>query len=298
MPQEEPDPGFWDRIVQKITMLHANPDDNEENTAVSISVPADAAIQQLGISSDDTELQDKRNYFKRMAARCKEKFDEDSHNTQATQEPSLVVDQQDEESQDSESSQHHHHRHLHHYIQALHRHFHPHESNPHRTLERQHSAFVPKVDPKEMEAAHRILYCHKHRSPDDEDDDRKLFGSWWGWHKRSRADKELEKQLDSEWEKVDLPKSGEEKQKSLEERNGDLQAGLFSATEFKWTWWKRKPLNAEESAGQGRGTHSRKTIAKRHQAIASAGKRFGASCLCMLIGVLSCPQILITHAFC
>lgn len=273
VPQEEPDPGFWDRIVQRITLMHALPDDSEENTAVSISVPADAAIQQLGIPNDDAELQDKRNYFKRMAARCKERFDEDSHSTQATQQPPLDVDQKDEESRDSESNQHHHHhhRHLHRYFQALHRHFHPHESDPHRALERQHAPFVPKVDPKEMEAAHRILYCHKQRTPDDEDDDRRLFGSWWGWHKRSRADKELEKQLDSEWERIDLPKSEEEKQKSLEERNGDLQAGLFSGTEFKGTWWKRKPSNAEKPIGQDEGKHGRKAITKRHQAIASAG---------------------------
>ncbi|KAF9988135.1 hypothetical protein BGZ65_011848 [Modicella reniformis] len=271
--QEEPDPSFWDKVVQRITILHAHPDDNDdENEAVSISVPADAAIQQLGISSDDKELQNKRNYFKRMASRCKEKFDED--NTQAAEQFSfsLNVEKDEDESQDSANNPHlhRHHRHLHHYFQALHRHFHPHESDLHRSQVRQHAHFVPKVDPKEMEAAHRILYHRGQETPADSEDDRKLFGSWWGWHKKSRVDKELEKQLDSEWEKIDLSKSNEDKRKSLGERNGALPVGSFSAAESKGTWWKRKSFDAEALVQQDKGAHGRKAITKRHQAIASA----------------------------
>ncbi|KAI8351118.1 hypothetical protein B0O80DRAFT_122957 [Mortierella sp. GBAus27b] len=96
-----------------------------------------------------------------------------------------------------------------------------------------------------------------------EEEDRKLFGSWWGWRKRSKAEKELDKQLDNEWEKIDL-KSSEDKQKSLEERNGDLRAGLF---ESKRMWWKR---GSDSEAPEQQINTDRKAITKRHQAIASA----------------------------
>ncbi|KAF9354648.1 hypothetical protein BGX34_010888 [Mortierella sp. NVP85] len=268
--EEEEEPGFWDKFVQRITKSNAQPDASEESSSVSISVPADAAIEQLGISSDDDELQAKRNYFKRMAARCKEKFDEDNKKTEAVPPlpPSLPppADPLEKESHGTEGSSEHHRgtRHLHRYLEALHRHFHHHhDSDPQETQEKSHAPFVPKVDPKEMEAAHRRLYhCGRESTEESKAEGRKLFGSWWGWHKRTHEEKELDKQIESEWEKVDFPKSSEEKQQSMLEKNGGTTTGLFGSS--NWTWWKRN------SSTESLTRKERKAITKRHQAIASA----------------------------
>ncbi|KAI8602161.1 hypothetical protein EDD21DRAFT_85769 [Dissophora ornata] len=220
LPHQEPDPGFWDRIVMRISHIHTQATTEEEEEAVSINVPADAALDQLGIQSSDGDLQDKKDYFKRMAARCKEKFDEDS--AQSVKGALLPIEDEDD-TQDSVSSRsHHRHRHLRHYIEALHRHLHVHGTE---NQNQRHAQFVPKIDPKEAKASHRIVYHHRRERPDedDEEEDRKLFGPWWGWRaKRSRAEKLMEKELDSEWEKIDLPKSSEEKRRSFDERNGAL----------------------------------------------------------------------------
>ena len=281
--EEEEEPGFWDKFVQRITKSNAQPDASE-SSPVSISVPADAAIEQLGISSDDDELQAKRNYFKRMAARCKEKFDEDNKKTEAVPPlppsssppppPPPAADQLEKESHESEGGSEHHRgtRHLHRYLEALHRHFHHHhESDPQEeTQEKSHAPFVPKVDPKEMEAAHRRLYhCGRESTEESKAEGRKLFGPWWGWHKRTHEEKELDKQIENEWEKVDFPRSSEEKQQSMLEKNGGTTTGLFGSSD--WTWWKRN------SSTESLTRKERKAITKRHQAIASAGKWGGFS---------------------
>ncbi|KAI7822041.1 hypothetical protein BC939DRAFT_196345 [Gamsiella multidivaricata] len=244
-------------------------------------MPAEAALQQLGIQADDSELQDKKNYFKRMAVRCKEKFDADGK--QSTDGSlSFYSEEEGSDTQSTKSSSHrYHHRHPHlhmrHYLQALHCHFHPQTLDETPLQDSEQAQFVPKVDPKETKAAHRAIYHHGqanvNNSDDDDEEDRKLFGSWWGCHsKRSRTEKLLDKQLDNEWEKIDLPKSAEEKRKSLGERNGGLPGNTFSDVDPKRPWWKQGTQNAEIVVARGQSAHTqdRKVAAKRHQAIAAA----------------------------
>ncbi|KAF8939934.1 hypothetical protein BGZ58_008320 [Dissophora ornata] len=269
LPHQEPDPGFWDRIVMRISHIHTQATTEEEEEAVSINVPADAALDQLGIQSSDGDLQDKKDYFKRMAARCKEKFDEDS--AQSVKGALLPIEDEDD-TQDSVSSRsHHRHRHLRHYIEALHRHLHVHGTE---NQNQRHAQFVPKIDPKEAKASHRIVYHHRRERPDedDEEEDRKLFGPWWGWRaKRSRAEKLMEKELDSEWEKIDLPKSSEEKRRSFDERNGALPVGSPSVIDLSKGWWKQPLGNVSTLTLPDKNeTRHGQTSTNRFQAIAAA----------------------------
>ncbi|KAG0215417.1 hypothetical protein BGX28_010122 [Mortierella sp. GBA30] len=249
LPQDqEPDPSFWEKIVLRITSIHSRSEEEEsqeeDEEAVPISVPADAALKHLGVADHDEHLQEKRKYFQRMAARCKEKFDEDSDETLEKFTDTASSDELEEEIR-----------------------------------------LEPKVDPKEMKAAHRILYHgdqgsigeHGHGNENDEED-RKLFGSWWGCRpRRSKAERLLESQLDSEWEKVDLPTSKEDKRRSLGEQNGGLPLDTTASSTFNGAnrrsfWWKHKPLDIDNLAPIERGStkQDRKATTRRLQALAAA----------------------------
>ncbi|KAF9094261.1 hypothetical protein BGX27_001500 [Mortierella sp. AM989] len=266
LPQDEPDPSFWDKIVQRITSLHSHTEDEEEQESVSINVPAEAALRQLGVQGDDGEAQAKKDYFKRMASRCKEKFDQDRE---------LPVSEISSLNKDGDSNNTRHHRHLHHYFHALHRHLHPHHDEAQYAIqEKQHNHLMPKVDPKEMKAAHSIIYHKgKEATDDDDEEDKKLFGSWWGCHSRQSKDgKQFESQLSSEWEIIDLPKSKKEKRQSHGEQNGVSISDTLSTPDSKITWWKRQSLDLKglPLADKNEQSHDRKAAAKRHQAIAAA----------------------------
>ncbi|KAF9953462.1 hypothetical protein BGZ72_005381 [Mortierella alpina] len=287
LPQDqEPDSSFWDRIVLKITSFHtlsSSESDNDENEedAVSISVPADAALKQLGVADNDRELQEKRNYFKRMAARCKEKFDEDNETLESSSSSIESASIDDEESQNPEASDlRHHHRHsrpLRQYLHALHSHLH--RSRTEHGEAQVQSRLEPKVDPKEMKAAHRLLYPDTDKESDDsdeEDADRKLFGSWWGCRpRRSKAEALLEQQLDSDWEKIDFPTSKEDKRKSLGEQNGAVPVDLTAnstVNSAKRSWWKHRQPDTDVVVPVSKETlkQDRKATTKKLQAIAAA----------------------------
>ncbi|KAF9349368.1 hypothetical protein BGX26_012309 [Mortierella sp. AD094] len=275
LPQDEPDPSFWDKIVQRITALHSHTEEEEEQDAVSISVPAEAALRQLGVQADDGEIQAKKDYFERMAARCKEKFDQDR---ELPIQGTLTSLDNDEILGSDNSSQHHHHQHhhhLHHYLHVLHRHIHPHHETAQLDVQdKQNSHMMPKVDPKEMKAAHSIIYHSGKESMDDNDEeDRKLFGSWWGCHaKRSKDEKQLLSRQESEWEIIDLPTSKKEKRKSHGEQNGASTSDTLATTGNKMNWWKQKSLDAKGLTlpTKNEQAHDRKAATKRHQAIAAA----------------------------
>ncbi|KAF9279026.1 hypothetical protein BGZ68_008165 [Mortierella alpina] len=288
LPQDqEPDSNFWDRIVLKITSFHSQSssesenDENNEEDAVSISVPADAALHQLGVAENDSELQEKRNYFKRMAARCKEKFDEDNETLESSNSIDSRSIDDDEGSSDQEASelrrQHRHSYHLRQYLHALHSHLH--RSRTEHGEAQLQSRLEPKVDPKEMKAAHRLLYPNTEKESDDgeEDDaDRKLFGSWWGCRpRRSKAEALLEQQLDSDWEKIDFPTSKEDKRKSLGEQNGAVPIDSTANSTFnstKRSWWKHRQPDTDVVVPVNKDTlkQDRKATTKRLQAIAAA----------------------------
>ncbi|KAF9992944.1 hypothetical protein BGZ79_002466 [Entomortierella chlamydospora] len=273
LPQDEPDPSFWDKIVQRIAALHSHTEEEEEQDAVSISVPAEAALRQLGVQADDSEIQAKKDYFERMAVRCKEKFDQDR---ELPIQGTLTSLDNDEIPSSSDSSQHRHHHQLHHYFRALHHHFHPHHEAAQDGVQgRQNSHMIPKVDPKEMKAAHSIIYHSGKESVDDNDEeDRKLFGPWWGCHsKRSKDEKQLLSRQESEWEIINLPTSKKEKRKSLGEQNGSSTLDTLTTTGNKTNWWKQKPFDSKglmTLPAKNEQTHDRKATTKRHQAIAAA----------------------------
>ncbi|KAF9572748.1 hypothetical protein EC968_009476 [Mortierella alpina] len=289
LPQDqEPDSSFWDRIVLKITSFHTTSssesenDENHEEDAVSISVPADAALKQLGIAENDGELQEKRNYFKRMAARCKEKFDEDSETLESSSSSSIeVASVAVEGSPDQEASelrrQHRHSHHLRQYLHALHNHLHRNRTEDGDT--QMPNRLEPKVDPKEMKAAHRLLYPKTDQESDDgddEDEDRKLFGSWWGCRpRRSRAEALLEQQLDSDWEKIEFPTSKEDKRRSLGEQNGAVPIDWTTSSTVdgsKRSWWKHRQPETDVVVPVSKDAlkQDRKATTKRLQAIAAA----------------------------
>ncbi|KAF8978357.1 hypothetical protein BGZ46_006569 [Entomortierella lignicola] len=271
LPQDEPDPSFWDRIVQRITSLHSHSaDDEQDEEAVSISVPAEEALRQLGVEADDRDIQAKKYYFERMAARCKEKFEQDKdlpiHGT--------LVSLDSEEGLDNSDNSRHRHNHLHEYFHALRRHLHHHNDSTH-IQGKQHNCLMPKVDPKEMKAAHSIIYYPGKGSTDDNDDeeDRKLFGSWWGCHsRRSQDERQIVSRQESEWEIIDLPKSKKEKRQSFGEQNGAVSE-TFQRTENRKDWWKPKSLDVKGITATSKKNgqhHDRNAATKRHQAIAAA----------------------------
>ncbi|KAG0254647.1 hypothetical protein BG011_005617 [Mortierella polycephala] len=249
-----------------------------------------------------------------MATRCMEKFEQDSNDSESILSlPRIDVDGDD-------SSQYHLHRrdhpHLERYLHALRRHFgHPDtERKVDETFpDRSHLLLLePKVDPKEMKDAHRFIYRHKHKqeqetiSADDsssiaedkeEEEGRKLFGSWWGCRTRPRLPSEQESHSGSaldeeEWEKVELPTNKEKKRRSLLEQNGAIpldpssaaaaaaavaaaistgsRPGSGSTNKGKNWWFKPHENDAMVAALTDRSRDDRKAITKRRQAIAAA----------------------------
>ncbi|KAF9917215.1 hypothetical protein BX616_001646 [Lobosporangium transversale] len=289
------DHSIWDKIIQRITATHNHTTNEEANqNIVSIDVPAEAALRRLGVQEEDSELQNKKNYFKRMAVRCKEKFEEDGSNISKHAQlkggimdftaSTISVAQSDNENEDEDSngsqpshdpnhSEHHHRHQLRQYLHALHLHFLPYHVGQRQEQEREQNQtqFVPKVDLKGMKAAHQIIYNTKedHREISSDSEGRTLFGLWWDWcPKRSKAEKQIEEDLDSEWEIIDVPKNKKEKIQSLCKQDGVVSAHVNDQK----TWWKHKSLDTDALIMHSKSGYpnDRKAAAKRRQAIAAA----------------------------
>ncbi|KAG0321318.1 hypothetical protein BGZ99_003967 [Dissophora globulifera] len=229
---QKPDESFWDKL------LHKNHDSKEsheeEEEAVSISVPADAALKHLGVQGDDTDLLEKQNYFKKMAARVKEKFDEDD-------------DDDSDADSDNESKA-------------------PPKTEQEKVDRKQRKKLTPKVDPKEMKEAHRAIYGSSATDAHDDDEaDKKKFGSWWGCHpRRSRAERKLAKQQEAE----------REQQRVLAElaakRKAEQEAADAAAKAAKRKWWKLKAPKTAEQKAKEKEKKEHKSSSRKHQAIAAA----------------------------
>ncbi|KAG0234169.1 hypothetical protein BGW41_001221 [Actinomortierella wolfii] len=236
--EQKPDPSFWDRLFHSSEKKKAG-EDSDDDDGVSINVPANAALQQLGVEGNDQHLEEKKNYFKRMAQRVKEKFDNDD-------------DDDDDDSDDNDSDL-------------------DEQAKEGKTAEqiaeekKRRRKLAPKVDPKEMQQAHKVLYKNKNvdDSDSDEEEDKKMFGHWWGCRpRRSKADKQAAKEglLDGEeWEKVKKPSSKHDKEESAKEENGDGRA-----------WWQFGMGKTREEREKERAQKERKATAKRRQALAAA----------------------------
>ncbi|KAF9132803.1 hypothetical protein BGW39_011287 [Mortierella sp. 14UC] len=278
---QEPDPSFWDKIVLKITSLHSSSQDStdghDDEDEVSITVPTDAALKQLGVHDDDHERQEKSNYFKRMSARCKEKFEEDRRTagsgslTPSSASSTTSVDKQSPPEQQEQEYHHHSIRHL----------FPSHWSHRHR--EKQQSTLPSRVDPKEMKAAHAAIYPQSQESNDeDEREGHRLFGAWWGCHD-NRSVSSLDKDIEDDWEKIYLPSHKDEKRRSMGEQNGKLPVILWpetsaTATGARRKWWKHKSsassfvvaTSATPAESPASRKQDQKAKLKKHQAIAQA----------------------------
>ncbi|KAF9920219.1 glucose repression mediator protein [Linnemannia zychae] len=262
---QEPDPSFWDKIVLKITSLHSSNQESNEDEEVSITVPTDAALQQLGVQDDDHERQEKSNYFKRMSARCKEKFEEDRQRpagSGALMSPSALSVHQ-------ESSDQHHHHSLRHLLPSYWVHHH---------RDKHSSSLSPKIDPKEMKAAHAAIYPQSQESNDeDEREGHRLFGAWWGCHD-NRSASSLDKDIEDDWEKINLPTHKDEKRRSMGEQNGALpiiyQEETGTPFNSKRKWWKHKSsmssLDIPQASPSTLRKEDQKAKLKKHQAIAQA----------------------------
>jgi hypothetical protein len=274
---QEPDPSFWDKLVLKITSLHSSNPDNDDSQnddeAVSISVPSDAALKQLGVHDDDYERQEKSNYFKRMSARCKEKFEEDNRHSAGSGALTPSTSSTSVDQENSDQNEHEHHRHsLRHLLPSR---------WTHRHREKQGS-ISPRVDPKEMKAAHAAIYHQSQESNDeDEREGHRLFGAWWGCHD-NRSVSSLDRDIEDDWEKINLPSHKDEKRRSMGEQNGALPIILLpetSTTGSKRKWWKHGSHSSESSllttaAAETPASRKQdqKAKLKKHQAIAQAGK--------------------------
>jgi hypothetical protein len=239
IPQDaEADRSFWDKLVHKVHGPKSNEEEEEEG--VSISVPADAALKHLGVQGDDSDLLAKKNYFQKMAARVKEKFDEDDN----------------EEDSDSES-----------------------DGTEQEKLERrQRKRLAPKVDPKEMKEAHRALYNQDHviDVKADEEADKKKFGSWWGCHpRRSRAERKLAEQKEAEAEQARVLAELQAKQQAERDAAAAAEAAAKAA---KRKWWQFKAPETAEQKLKEKEKKQHKSSMRKHQAIAAAGKK-GTECL-------------------
>ncbi|KAF9971348.1 hypothetical protein BGZ73_005736 [Actinomortierella ambigua] len=241
--EQKPDPSFWDRLFHSHEKKKADDgNDSDDDDGVSISVPADAALKQLGVEGNDQHLQEK-NYFERMAQRVKEKFDADDDD-----------DDDDSDDNDSDGDE---------------------EAKKGKTAEqlaeekKRRRKLAPKVDPKEMQQAHKVLYKNKNAddSDSDEEEDKKMFGHWWGCRpRRSKADKQAAKESkngklldDEEWEKVKKPRSKEDKVESAKEENGDGRS-----------WWQFGSGKTREERAKERAQKEKKETAKRRQGLAAA----------------------------
>ncbi|KAG0049407.1 hypothetical protein BGZ83_005786 [Gryganskiella cystojenkinii] len=231
---QEADRSFWDKLIHK---HHKDDDDDDEEEAVSLSVPADAALKHLGVQGDDTDLQEKQNYFKKMAARVKEKFDEDDN---------------DDDDSDSE----------------------PELTEAQKADKKKLKKFAPKVDPKEMKEAHRALYNQDHivDVKADEEADKKKFGNWWGCHpRRSHAERKLAKQKEAEAEQARILAELQAKQKAEKEAKDAADAAAAKAAKRKW--WKLKAPETPEQKQEKlkeKEKKEKKSSTRKHQAIAAA----------------------------
>ncbi|KAG0216094.1 hypothetical protein BGX28_005989 [Mortierella sp. GBA30] len=229
---QEPDPSFWDKVFHK---CHAKHHEEDEEEAVSISVPADAALKHLGVQGDDTDLEAKKNYFQRMATRVKEKFDEDDDDSDSDSDDDKELPKTEQQKQEH----------------------------------KQRKKLAPKVDPKEMKEAHRALYGEPTHidAKEDEEKDKKLFGSWWGCHpRRSRAERKLAKQREAEAEQARVLAELAAKRKAEEE------AAAAAAKAAKRKWWQLKAPQTAEQKAKAKEVKERKSSTRKHQAIAAAGK--------------------------
>ncbi|KAF8937190.1 hypothetical protein BGZ47_009137 [Haplosporangium gracile] len=273
---QAPDSSFWDKIVLKITSLHSsnpdNDDSHDDDEAVSISIPTDAALKQLGVHDDDHERQEKSNYFKRMSARCKEKFEEDNSHSAGPDAltPSTSTTSVDQESSDDNEYKHHRHS-LRHLLPSR-------WTQRHREMQ---VSISPRVDPKEMKAAHAAIYHQSQESNDeDEREGHRLFGAWWGCHD-NRSVSLLNKDIEDGWEKISLPSHKDEKRRSMGEQNGALPVIYVPETSTtngtKRKWWKHKSHSSEFSLSTtavaetpASRKQDQKAKLKKHQAIAQA----------------------------
>ncbi|KAF9999270.1 hypothetical protein BGZ80_006598 [Entomortierella chlamydospora] len=248
VPQEKrADPSLWDKLLHK---SHSKAEDDEED-AVSISVPADAALKCLGVQGNDDHLQEKKNYFKRMALRVKDKFEEDDNDLDS-----------DSESEGDGSA----------------------KTEQEKLEHRQRKKLAPKVDPKEMKEAHQAIYGETGKT--DEEAEKKLFGSWWGCHpRRSRAQRKLAKQQEAELERqrvlAELAAKRKAEQEAAEAAAKAEQEAAEAAAKAKRKWWQlRSTETAEQKAEQKAKEEERKEKEKErkerkstthvHQAIAAA----------------------------
>lgn len=244
-PEAQAEPGFWDKILhhKKSSSVTAQDDDNEDDW-VSISVPADAALKQLGVEGDDKDLEDKKNYFKRMAVRVQQKFDDDSD------------DSDDDSDNDTKASA-------------------P-KTEEQKREKQQRKKLAPKVDPKEMKAAHKAIY----QTPDSDDDeeDKKMFGSWWdACHpRRSWAERKLVKEREAEAERQRVLAELAAKKKAEEE----AAAAAAAAEAARNKWWKfglskspEEKAAKEKERAKAKERKERKETTHKRQAIASAGKK-------------------------
>ncbi|KAF9933358.1 hypothetical protein FBU30_005762 [Linnemannia zychae] len=242
------DPSFWDKLFHKSQASQKAMDDNDEEDAVSISVPADAAIQSLGIQGDDEHLEEKKNYFKRMAARVKEKFDDDDN------------DDSDDDSDDDEEEK------------AKKAQKKASRTEQEKLEDLQRKKLAPKVDPKEMAKVHAAVYgVSAETLAKNSEEDKKLFGSWWGCHpRRSRAARRLAKQKEAEAEQERILQEIAAKQKA-EYEAAVAAAAAAKAAEKKW-WQFGKPLSPEQKAKAAREKElkERKSSARKRQSLAAA----------------------------
>ncbi|KAG0375560.1 hypothetical protein BGX24_008943 [Mortierella sp. AD032] len=243
------DPSFWDKLFHKSqSSQKANADKNDENDAVSISVPADAALQHLGVEGDDAHLQEKKNYFERMAERVKEKFDDDDDDDS----DSDSDDDDDEKTKKAEKKASRT------------------EQEKQEHLKRKNLA--PKVDPKEMQKAHAAVYGVSAEAQAKEvEADKKLFGSWWGCHpRRSRAARKLAKQQEAEAEQERILQEIAARQKAQYEAEA-AAAAAAKAAEKKW-WQFGKDYSPEQKAkmAKEKSQKERKSSSRTHQALAAA----------------------------
>ncbi|KAF9907271.1 hypothetical protein EC991_011172 [Linnemannia zychae] len=241
------DPSFWDKLFHKSQKTAAADDD--DNEAVSLNVPADAALQHLGVEGNDAHLEEKKNYFKRMAERVKEKFDDDDEDDS---DDSDSDDDDDEKTRKAEKKAS--------------------RTDEEKQEKLQRKKLAPKVDPKEMQKAHAAVYGVSPEAQAKEvEEDKKLFGSWWGCHpRRSRAARKLAKQKEAEAENERMLQEIAAKQKAQYEAAA-AAAAAAKAAEKKW-WQFGKDYSPEQKAKMAKEKQDkeRKSSSRKHQALAAA----------------------------
>ncbi|KAF9913791.1 hypothetical protein BX616_009571 [Lobosporangium transversale] len=241
---QEPDRSFWDKLFRK---QQNSQQALEEEEAVSISIPADAALQHLGVQSDDKDLQEKKNYFERMAAKVKEKFDEDDDNSDSDSDSDS--DKEDKGRPKTEQEK-----------QEL----------------KQRRKLAPKVDPKEMKEAHRAIYGQTSVDEKAEEEaEKRLFGSWWGCHpRRSWAERKLAKQQEAEREQQRVLAELAAKRKAEQDAaDAAARAAEEAARASRRRWWQLKAPETDEQKAQKakeKERKERKSTTRKRQAIAAA----------------------------